>query len=246
MRHHVPATAAGRRAETSERPRHERSRGQSLVEFALILPVMLVLFASALDLGRLFYAQITIRNAAREGAFQAAQTPTSYRDGQPCDPVTNRVVCRVVLESKDSFVTVAPADVEVACTPDCDRELGHVVSVTVTGHFHLITPVLAFAIPDQDVTLTATAVGHVEVLPPAPEPTDEGDPEPPPPPCRYPPDIIGMKPTDAAVALGVEGFVAESYGDLTTGPKNEVRAQNPDATQCVDPGSVVTFHYRPL
>ena len=56
---------------------HHRSRtlGQSLVEFALVLPVFLLFFAAALDLGRVFYANITLNNAAREGAFQAAITP---------------------------------------------------------------------------------------------------------------------------------------------------------------------------
>ncbi|MDQ3870939.1 MAG: pilus assembly protein, partial [Chloroflexota bacterium] len=68
------------------------------MEFALVLPVFALFFAATLDLGRLFYAQITLTNAAREGAFQAARTPESFQNGQPCNPATNIVVCRVALE----------------------------------------------------------------------------------------------------------------------------------------------------
>ena len=46
---------------------HKR-RGQSLVEFALVLPLLVLIVFGVLDLGRAFYALITITNAAREGA----------------------------------------------------------------------------------------------------------------------------------------------------------------------------------
>lgn len=79
-----------------------RSRGQSLVEFALILPLFLVFVAACLDLGRVFYANISLNNAAREGAMQAAsKTGTFIQDG-PCDAVNNTVVCRVQFASKGS------------------------------------------------------------------------------------------------------------------------------------------------
>ena len=49
-----------------------RLRGQALVEFALVLPLLLVLILGAMDLGRMFYAKIVITNAAREGAYYMA------------------------------------------------------------------------------------------------------------------------------------------------------------------------------
>jgi Flp pilus assembly protein TadG len=42
---------------------------QSLVEFAIILPILLVLIISGIELGRVFFTQIVITNAAREGAY---------------------------------------------------------------------------------------------------------------------------------------------------------------------------------
>lgn len=49
--------------------------GQSLVELALLLPVLLLIMAGVLDLGRAFHAYITITNAAREGARYASLHP---------------------------------------------------------------------------------------------------------------------------------------------------------------------------
>ena len=45
-----------------------KSRGQSLLEFALVLPLLLVLVLGAMDFGRMFYTKIVLTNAAREGA----------------------------------------------------------------------------------------------------------------------------------------------------------------------------------
>ena len=46
----------------------QRGRGQALVEFAIIIPVFLLLLFALLDFGRVIYAQQTITQDAREGA----------------------------------------------------------------------------------------------------------------------------------------------------------------------------------
>ena len=69
------------------------------------------LIAATLDLGRVFYSQITIANAAREGAMQAADTPTSFLANQACNKTTNKVMCRVVTRPRARSSSVAPADV---------------------------------------------------------------------------------------------------------------------------------------
>jgi len=49
------------------------SRGQSFVEFALVLPLLLVLLLGIADFGRVFYAGIVVESAARNAAEAAAQ-----------------------------------------------------------------------------------------------------------------------------------------------------------------------------
>ena len=62
--------------------RRDRSRGQSVVEFALVLPILLLLLAATIDFGRLFYAYVAVENAAKEGALYGARSPL-------CDDATN-------------------------------------------------------------------------------------------------------------------------------------------------------------
>jgi Flp pilus assembly protein TadG len=50
-----------------------RSRGQSMLELAMALPFLLILFLVAADFGRVFYLGIEVGNAARAGAQYASQ-----------------------------------------------------------------------------------------------------------------------------------------------------------------------------
>jgi PKD repeat protein len=143
-----------------------RTLGQSLVEFALVLPVFLLFFAAALDLGRVFYANITLNNAAREGAFQAAITPALYIEDQACDQAANRVVCRIQNETTGSMIAIAPTDIDVTCSiPGCTKAAGSLVTVEVRGRFRLITPLLSVIFGGQDLNLSSSAIAQIEHFP---------------------------------------------------------------------------------
>lgn len=66
-------------------PRTNRSaeRGQSLVEFALVLPMLLVLLLGIADFGRVFAAGITMEAAARNAAEAAAQEYVQMARNRP-------------------------------------------------------------------------------------------------------------------------------------------------------------------
>jgi hypothetical protein len=60
---------------------HSRSQGgQSLVEFAISLMVLLILLAGVIDLGRAFFAFMAMRDAAQEGASYGSLFPTISKD----------------------------------------------------------------------------------------------------------------------------------------------------------------------
>ena len=56
------------------------SKGQSLVEMALAVPVLILLLLVAADFGRLFYTWIAVNSAARAGAQYGSQTLTNAAD----------------------------------------------------------------------------------------------------------------------------------------------------------------------
>jgi Flp pilus assembly protein TadG len=54
---------------------HKNRKGQALIEFAITLPILILLVFGALDIGRLVYSNIVITNAARAGAEYLANNP---------------------------------------------------------------------------------------------------------------------------------------------------------------------------
>ncbi len=160
MRIHQPTggTVPGRRLRTGH-----RQRGQALVELALVTPILMILLLSAVDLGRMFYARISVTNAAREAALVAADTPTSWSAGGACSS-SNRVMCAALREPNGSMVTVAASDVSLTCSPSCTKTLGTRVTVTVTGHFSVLTPLL-WAFTGQDLSFAGRAVADVVIFP---------------------------------------------------------------------------------
>ena len=70
--------------------RPDKSRGQSLVEFAMVAPLLFFILIGLIDFMRLIEANTTVADAARQGARQAvangsaADTPWGASNGQPC------------------------------------------------------------------------------------------------------------------------------------------------------------------
>jgi len=74
-------------------------RGQSVVEFALVLPMLLVLLLGLADFGRVFAAGITMEAAARNAAEAAAQEYLQLRrDSAPASSADFDRITTVALE----------------------------------------------------------------------------------------------------------------------------------------------------
>jgi hypothetical protein len=67
---------------SASRTPQSRSRGQALIEFAIILPLLVILLVMAIDAGRLFFGWVALQNASRIGADYAASHASAW-DGTP-------------------------------------------------------------------------------------------------------------------------------------------------------------------
>jgi len=110
--------------------RKDRDRGAAAVEFALVLPILLLLVFGIIDFGRALNAQLTITQAAREGVRLAAL-------GYPAAEVQARADAAAP-ELSGVSVTIA-ASCPPGAGPTADAQ------VNVSYSFSFITPVGAIA-----------------------------------------------------------------------------------------------------
>ena len=123
-----------------------RTTGQALVEFALILPMFLMITALAIDFGRLFYAYVAVVNAAKEGAVYGAQNPICAT-ATTC-PGRNNVTWRVANEASNlsgltaAVVECLPAGGGAAYTDLKNCRQGDTYHVRASYAFDFVTPIL--------------------------------------------------------------------------------------------------------
>ncbi len=93
--------------------RRTNSRGQSLVELALVVPVLLTIMGAAIDVARVYGAWVALDSATRDAAEQVATS-----DGATSDFATASAHARSVLCSEMTSVAgfVAPAGNPTNCS----------------------------------------------------------------------------------------------------------------------------------
>ena len=117
-------------------------KGQSLTEFALLVPVLLLLVCVILDGGRLLYAYLHLNQAAQEtvrlgGLGRGDAEMVSFARGY------------VHLGSSEALqVTISPTQ--------ATRKSGQYVKVTLSYRLPLLTPLVASLAPTPVVTADST------------------------------------------------------------------------------------------
>lgn len=136
--------------------RRRRASGQTLVEFALVIPIIVLLIASFVEIGRAVYAFNTIANAARQGVRVAVvnQLPdvTDCDESRPIEdpyePHWSIIGCALLagktLGLTPANVTVSyvtPPSTTLSCSPTL--HVGCIATVTVTYQYTISTPVVS-------------------------------------------------------------------------------------------------------
>lgn len=103
-------------------------RGQSLVEFALVVPILLLLVLGTLEFGMALHNKIVLTNAAREGANYISFRPDEDDNAKQA----------VINEGALSELTINPADVTINPGAVADRHRGDTITVTVTRQYNLM------------------------------------------------------------------------------------------------------------
>jgi hypothetical protein len=141
-----------------------RRAGQSIVEFALVAPIMLVILVGILDLARVYTTMMSVESAAREAAdYGTTLGAGKWQAGAPLDGTVAEMKRRACVAASDlpdyvdpdndpltgnctnpSFTcTIAPGGSCAAPTPGCEDPLRPspcAVTVTLTHDFQLLAP----------------------------------------------------------------------------------------------------------
>lgn len=149
-----------RSAIPSPRTRRARSRGQSLAELALVLPVILLIVMLALDFGRAFFSWVTITNASRVGASYAATNPTdAYPNatytGRLNQELTTNQICPLTGSTNPTFLDGPDAGTATTNYGDSAR-------VSVQCNFKILTPIVG-AVLSNNLQMSATSTFPIRV-----------------------------------------------------------------------------------
>jgi hypothetical protein len=219
------------------RHRAAHSRGQALVEFALILPLLALLLVMAIDAGRLFFGRVALENAARIGADFAAGHADAWEgvpDGEELDDqdLYRRRIAQD-LQSLNCTLAGDPADPLEDRVPDPNFDPdgdgtevfvdGSLVEVALVCDFGLLTPLAESALGGP-ITLDGTA--HFAIYRTMNAGIPAGAAPPPPVGCEsgegIVPDLVGLQ-MQAAHDLWVDEGFTGSYSPAVTNPnKNRV------------------------
>jgi hypothetical protein len=147
-------------------PRRERTRGQALVEFSVVLIPFLFLLMGVIDLGRGIYVNNGVAQAAREIARITATHPC-VMSGGTCTLGNSPETAGVIATQKGLVPGLADptAVIQLTCTditdaPDDPDKCGphDFVRVEIRVPFSVITPLLSMVAP-----ATMSSTSHVEI-----------------------------------------------------------------------------------
>jgi hypothetical protein len=141
--------------------RSRAGRGQSLVEFSLVIPLFLLLLIAVFDLGRGVFAWNTLTNAAREGTRMAIVNQDT------ATIIANAKAATAIVELNDPSVSIGfyvmgtdgKPDYAHPCSPVA---VGCLAVVSFQADYRPITPLISNIVFGNKVTFTAQSVLSVE------------------------------------------------------------------------------------
>lgn len=130
----VPRTRSSRPGLRAVVPLQKDESGSSLVELALLFPLLLLLLVGAVDLGRAFYVAIEVSSAASAGALYGTQNPTDTTGMQHAAALNAPDLTGIVSVASYGCECSDGTSASASCstTPTCSQDVIQYVQVTTS------------------------------------------------------------------------------------------------------------------
>jgi hypothetical protein len=219
-----------------------RERGQSVVELALIAPVILMLLLITIDFGRVFMGWVELNNMARVAANYGAQ----HSDSWPvvtAQQIADRAQYEALIDANKSVIdctVVKPGGHYPDPTFGVTRDPGDLVSVTLQCNFTVLAPFIQSFLPNP-VVVTSSARFPITkgclngcddpggVASATPPPTIDN--------CRTVPTMTNMSVAGAKAAWIAAGFPGANFNAPANSDTRTVATQSvtepPGSDPCV-------------
>jgi len=145
-------------------------RGQSLVELAISLMVILLLLSGAVDFGMALFSYTTLRDAAQEGALYGSMNPP--RDSVTLTAIRERVRAAGGNSGPVDLSNFTDAQINVYLVPSgalaCEGNtvsggspVPNGVQVTLTYDYPIVMPLLGTVLGSQTIPLSASVTDTI-------------------------------------------------------------------------------------
>ncbi len=154
----------------------KRQQGQSLVELAISLTVLLLLLSGAVTFGMALFSYVAMRDAAQEGALYGSIEPCVRQPDNSClitGPINqNAIVARVRSSSTspidfsnttiipDSYITVGTTGYPCEGN-DPTTGVPNAIRVSIQYDYPIFMPFVGAIVGEQTIHLTATVTDTI-------------------------------------------------------------------------------------
>ncbi len=147
--------------EKRKHPPAKHERGQSLVELAITLPILILLLLGTLDFGMAIFSYSMLRDAAQEGAFYGSFNPDNEEEienrARNISPRAEDVVFSSPVRLRDTDTVKVKVEALGDACQGATNGVANSIQVKVSYRYPILMPFVGRLIGSNTIPLTGTA-----------------------------------------------------------------------------------------
>ena len=144
---------------------NQSERGQSLIELAITLPILILLLLGTLDFGMAIFSYSMLRDAAQEGAFYGSFNPANVAEienrARNISPRANDAVFSSPLRLRDKDLIKVNVQVLGSACQGAENDVANSIEVNVSYRYPILMPFVGRLIGSRTILLTGTATNVI-------------------------------------------------------------------------------------